>query len=153
MLHLAYLVPTLTSGPAHTTPGSPADVVALAWALATAPLTGWVLTAVGSLLLSVWLRAHTLNRAKAQVFADYLEAIERQAVLAAERAGIVRNIHGYDKLMFALDYVEARLAEQGIIGDPSRVTHERLLADLEALKHHIFPGKGATVGHLIKAEH
>jgi hypothetical protein len=79
-----------------------------------------------------------------------LEAIERQAVLACELAGFVRGLEGYDKFMCALDYVEVRLAEQGIVGDPGRVTRERLLADLERLKEDMFPGKGTLVNHLAK---
>lgn len=52
--------------------------------------------------------------------------------------------------MFALDYMEARLAEQGIVGNPDRITREGLLADLERLKQQLFPGKGTVVGHLAK---
>jgi hypothetical protein len=138
-------------GRTPTTPqGEAIDLTAIALGLATSPLTGWLLTAFGSLLLAAWLRSAPLNRARAQAFADYLEAIERQAVLAAELAGFVKGLRGHDKLLFALEYVQARLAEQGIVGNPDSVTCERLMADLERLKEDLFPGKGTLVNHLAK---
>jgi len=150
MLHPATLVPPSPLGPALVGPTLGLDDFTQVTALAAHPLTGWALTAVGSLLLAVWLRSAPRNRARAQAFADYLEAIERQAVLAAELAGVVKGLRGYDKLLFAIDYVEARLADQGIVGDPDRVSRDRLLTDLELLKQQVFPGKGTAVGHLIK---
>ncbi|MNS44825.1 hypothetical protein D3C72_772770 [compost metagenome] len=126
--------------------------LSMLFAVATHPLTHYALAGFVSLLLGLLLRRHARARAMAQAFADYLEAIERQAVLAAELAGFVRGLKGYDKLLFALDYVEARLAEQGIVGDPDRVTRERLMADLTALKDELFPGKGTVLGHLVKRQ-
>jgi hypothetical protein len=126
-------------------------VMAFAWAVITNPLTGWAVGGLVSFVLALIFARYPATKAQARRVADYLEAIERQAVLAAELAGFVRGLKGYDKLLFALDYVEARLAEQGIVGDPDRVTRERLLADLEALKQELFPGKGILVGHLLKA--
>jgi hypothetical protein len=131
---------------------SPSDGLAHVTALLADPLTGWVLTGIASFWLAIWLRSAPLNRARAQAFADYLEAIERQAVLAAELAGFVRGLKGYDKLLFALDYVEARLAEHGIVGHADRVTRERLIHDLTALKDELFPGKGTVVGHLVSRQ-
>lgn len=150
MLHPATLVPPSTLGPALVGPTLGLDDFTQVTALAAHPLIGWALTAVGSLLLAVWLRSAPRNRARAQAFADYLEALERQAVLAAELAGAVKGLKGYDKLMFAIDYVEARLAEQGIVGDPNRVNRDRLLADLTMIKGALFPGKGTVIAHLVK---
>lgn len=124
------------------------------WSLITSvaghPLSHYAITSVLSLALGMLLRRHAQTRAAAQAFADYLEAVERQAVLAAELAGAVKGLKGYDKLMFAIDYVEARLAEQGIVGDPNRVNRDRLLADLTKIKEALFPGKGTVIGHLVK---
>lgn len=122
------------------------DFVGFAWAIATNPLTGWGLGALIGFVLALIFKRYPGTRAQAQVFADYVEAIERQAVLAAELVGAVRGIKGYEKLLFAFDYVEARLAEQGVVGDPARVTRERLIADLERLKEELFPGHGTTFG-------
>lgn len=125
------------------------DFVGFAWAVAMNPLAGWGFGALAGFVLALIFKRYPGTRTQAQAFADYLEAIERQAVLAAELAGFVRGIKGYDKLLFALDYVEARLAEQGIVGDPDRVTRERLVTDLGRLKAVLLPDKGVRIEDLI----
>lgn len=132
------------------TPSGLDAALAFAWSVLTNPLTGWALGGLVSFVLALLFARYPALRRQAQHLADYLEAIERQAVLAAELAGFVRGLRGYDKLLFAIDYVEARLAEQGIVGDPDRVTRERLIVDIERLKSELFPEKGTVVGHLLK---
>lgn len=126
------------------------DLVAFACSVATNPATGWVLGGLVGFVLTLVFQRYPQSRAAAQAIADYTQAIERQAILAAELAGFVRGIKGYDKLLFALDYVEARLAEQGIVGDPDRVTRERLVTDLERLKAVLLPDKGVHIEDLNK---
>lgn len=79
------------------------------------------------------------NKPAAQDVADYSEAIEQQikrhaevAVKAAEMFGFREARKGADKLNFALDFLQAELKKNGVVGDPSRVTEARLRADLEA---------------------
>jgi hypothetical protein len=43
------------------------------------------------------------------------------------------------------DDQEVRLAEQIVVGDPARVTRERVVADLERIKQELIPGHGPTV--------
>lgn len=79
------------------------------------------------------------NKPAAQDVADYSEAIEAQirrhaevAVKAAEMFGVKEARKGADKLNFALDFLQAELKKNGVVGDPSRITESRLRADLEA---------------------
>lgn len=144
------LTPTPLFGPPPALAAVPAtnwDAIGLAWLILTNPLTGYVLGALVSLVLYMVLK-DARARAIAQNAADYIEFIERQAVIAAELAGWVKGIKGYDKLLFALNYVEARLAEHGIVGNAERVDADRVIEDLKELKEELFPGKGTSMDAL-----
>lgn len=121
------------------------DLIAFAWSVATNPATGWAMGGLVGFVLTLVFQRYPQSRAAAQAIADYTEAIERQAVIAAELAGWVHGIRGYDKLLYALDYVEARLAERGIVGDANAVTAGRIASDLQRIKGELFPGSGTAL--------
>lgn len=97
---------------------------------------GGIATVIASIIVACVVKN---NKPAAQDVADYSEAAEAQirryseaAVKAAEMFGITEARKGRDKLTFALDFLQAELKKNGVVGDPSRVTESRLRADLES---------------------
>jgi hypothetical protein len=104
------------------------------------PLVWTALGAIAMALSAIVVAAVVkVNKPAAQDVADYSEAAEEQirryseaAVKAAEMFGVTEARNGRDKMLYALDFLQAEMKKNGVVGDPSRVTEARLRADLEA---------------------
>ena len=101
------------------------------WEIVSHPFTITLTGVVASIALTFAVRQRP---GAAQAVADYAEALE-VAVRRAERSGF-KDAY---KMAYALDQMEAWLADRGIVGDARTVTIERMRADAEAIVARLFP--------------
>lgn len=103
------------------------------------------IAAVLGMLLGLALGKRPDLRDEAQLVANYTEALEavikKVAVVAAEAFGNATGKKGIEKLIFALDLVEAAFAAVGIKGDPNQVKWGEVIADLKKIAGELFPPK------------